>query len=76
MQNNFRSRLFQMYIVNSPKSINMFWGMIKSFLEEATVQKIHILTTTTPEKLFLHTHRSQIEMYFGGISQDITSNFW
>lgn len=76
MTNNFRSRLFQMYIVNSPKSLNMIWGMIKGFLEEQTVQKINILPSSIPENLFFHTHISQIEQSYGGISPNLTNNFW
>lgn len=76
MQHNFRSRLFQMYILNSPKSINLVWGMVKGFLEESTVQKISILQASIPETLFSHTHRSQIEAYFGGFSPNLKDNFW
>lgn len=76
MQHNFRSRLFQMYIVNSPKSINMVWGMVKGFLEEATVQKINILSGSVPENLFTHAHKSQIEAFFGGVGQNLLESYW
>ncbi len=76
MQNNFRSRLFQMYIVNSPKSINLVWAIVKGFLEEATVRKINILTAHIPENLFNHTNKSQVEGYFGGTSPNLMEDFW
>lgn len=76
MTNNFRSRLFQMYMINSPKSINMVWGMVKGFLEEQTVQKINIIAAAIPENLFAHTHVSQVEVLYGGVSPNLTENYW
>jgi len=76
MQNNFRSRLYVMYIVQAPTSINFMWGMIKGFMEETTQRKIQIMKTIVPENLFKHTNKEQIENKYGGLSKDIQQDFW
>lgn len=76
MQNNFRSRLFVMYIVQAPTSINFMWSMIKGFLEENTQRKIQIIKSIIAENLFKHTNREQIENKYGGISKNIEGNYW
>lgn len=76
MQNNFRSRLFVMYIVQAPTSINFMWSMIKGFLEENTQRKIQIIKSIVPENLFKHTNREQIESKYGGVSKNIEGNYW
>jgi hypothetical protein len=40
LQGNYRSRLYRMYIVNTPSSLMLTWGMLKAFLDENTVNKI------------------------------------
>jgi hypothetical protein len=76
MQNNFRSRLFSMYIVNAPKAINITWGMVKGFLDKNTTAKIKIIPQSTPEQLFLHCNKRQLEKRFGGFCRDIEDPFW
>lgn len=76
MQNNFRSRLFVMYIIQAPSSVNFMWGMVKGFLEENTQRKIQILKTKIPENLFTHTNKEQIEKKYGGTANDLSSNYW
>ena len=76
MQNNFRSRLYVMYIVQAPTSINFMWGMIKGFLEENTQRKIQIIKQIIPENLFKHTNKEQIERKYGGSSTDIQQQYW
>ena len=76
MQNNFRSRLYVMYIVQAPSAINFMWGMMKGFLEENTQRKIQIMKHIVPENLFKHTNKEQIEVKYGGFSPTKTSNYW
>lgn len=76
MQNNFRSRLFVMYIVRAPSSINFMWGMIKGFLEENTQRKIQIVKEVVPANLFTHTNKEQVETRYGGLSANIEKKFW
>lgn len=76
MQNNFRSRLYVMYIVQAPTSINFMWGMIKGFLEENTQRKIQIIKQIIPENLFKHANREQVEKKYGGSAIDIQKEYW
>lgn len=65
-----------MYITNTPSSIMMTWKVIKSFLEENTVQKIvfnkegvNTINSLFPKKIdemFTHINRTQIETKYGG----------
>lgn len=76
MSNNFRSRLYVMYVVQAPNTINFMWSMIKGFLEETTQRKIQIIKQIIPENLFKHTNREQIEKKFGGVSKDVLQKYW
>lgn len=40
LQNNYRSRLYRLYILNSTMMLNVTWNMARMFLEEVTQQKI------------------------------------
>lgn len=75
MANNYRSRLFAMYIVNSPSSIFVPWKIAKQFLDENTIQKIRIYKTAVAPEMFAHINKEQLEKKFGGSSPDITV-FW
>jgi hypothetical protein len=61
LSSNYRSRLFTMYIINSPRSIFMPWTIAKGFLEENTVKKIQIIKDANLAPLFTHTNKSQVE---------------
>ncbi len=76
MQHNFRSRLFVMYIIQAPTSINFLWGMIKGFLEENTQRKIQIIKQIIPENLMKHANKEQIEIKYGGFSKNINNIHW
>ena len=76
MQNNFRSRLFVMYLVNAPKTINLVWKMVKSFLEDVTIQKIKIVPPKGELELFNHANPEQVEKMFGGAAENLEKTFW
>lgn len=76
LQNNFRSRLYKMYIMNSPTSIYFTWKMIKSLLEETTTQKINFSKESTNEDMWKHVNKSQVEEKFGGTAKNIEVDFW
>jgi len=75
LQNNFRSRLFKMYIMNSPTSLYFSWKMIKGLLEETTTQKINFSKESANEDLWKHTNKSQVEEKFGGTAKNIET-YW
>ncbi|KAL4476799.1 hypothetical protein ABPG72_010636 [Tetrahymena utriculariae] len=75
LSSHYRSRMFATYVINTPTSIFLPWSIIKGFLEEATIQKINFSKDGVPEKLFKHTHKSQVEQKFGGTAPN-TNEYW
>jgi len=76
LQNNFRSRLHKMYIMNSPTSLYFSWKMIKPLLEETTTAKINFSKDNKNEDLWKHTNKSQVEQRFGGTAANIDQDYW
>jgi len=76
LQNNFRSRLHKMYIMNSPTSLYFSWKMIKPLLEETTTAKINFSKDSTNADLWKHTNKSQVEQRFGGTATNIDQDYW
>ncbi len=56
LSNNYRSRLYKMYILNTPSSIFIPWNIAKTLLEENTVKKINFFKNNHPEPLFEHVN--------------------
>jgi len=75
-QNNYRGRLYKMYVLNTPFSLNMIWSMVKTFMEETTVNKIHFHKTNTCEEMWTHINKDQVEKRFGGNAPDTKDKFW
>jgi len=76
LQNNFRSRLHKMYIMNSPTTIYFTWKAVKAFLEETTTAKINFSKTSENEDMWKHTNKSQVEKRFGGTADDVEKDCW
>lgn len=76
VQSNYRSRLFQMYILNSPSSITIPWRMVKTFLDEVTINKIKIVKGSSSPEMFTHINKSQLEKRFGGNCENLTTSSW
>jgi len=75
LQQNFRGRLYTMYIVNTPSSIYLPWQLAKKFMEETTTKKIQFVKKQTPDFLFTYTRSDQVEEKYGGTAKNITT-FW
>jgi hypothetical protein len=75
LQQNYRGRLKSLYIINTPGTIFVPWQIAKGFLEEHTVKKIQFIKKDTPEPLFQHANRDQVEEKFGGTARNLTV-FW
>jgi len=76
LQNNFRSRLYKMYIMNSPTSLYFSWKMIKPLLEETTTAKINFSKDSTNADMWKHINKSQVEERFGGNAKNIENTYW
>ncbi|CAD8176178.1 unnamed protein product [Paramecium octaurelia] len=74
LQNNYRSRLYRMFIFNTTMMLNVTWNMAKLFLEEITQQKI-IFVKGDVKQLFQSVNQEQIEQRFGG-TQTNRVEFW
>ncbi|EGR30861.1 hypothetical protein IMG5_122180 [Ichthyophthirius multifiliis] len=76
LSQNYRSRLFASYVVNSPSSIYFPYQIVKSFLHENTINKIRFYNNNLPTPLFEHSNPSQIETTYGGKAEPLINNFW
>ena len=76
LQIHYRSRLFVMYLVNSPSTIFLVYGMIKTFMEENTLKKIKIVKKSElSQSLLSHTNENHVEKKYGGLFENLTK-FW
>lgn len=56
LSNNYRSRMFACYVLNTPSSIFIPWNIIKGFLEETTIKKISFYKDSNPTPVFNHAN--------------------
>ena len=53
------------------------WKVMKTFLDEETIEKINIFDEKVPEPIFQYAHQSQLERRFGGSMEDIKEgDYW
>lgn len=76
LSSTFRSRLFTLYVVNTPRSIFIPWNFIKPLLEEQTLKKINFFKTQVPDQLLTIASKEQVEVKYGGIYPDRKAPFW
>lgn len=76
LSNNYRSRLYKCYIVNTPGTISIPWNIVKGFLEQNTIDKISFYDTSIPtlknRSIFDHVNKSQLEKRYGGTAPEYT----
>ena len=76
LQNNYRCRLFTMFIVNVGTFFNMIWGIIKKIIDVNTEKKIKILKASNLIEIFSIINPCQIEKKYGGKAEDLKSYFF
>lgn len=54
------------YIINAPWAFSTVWSLIKGWLDEATVAKIHILGSDYKKGLLEQIPADSLPTYFGG----------
>ncbi|CAD8159827.1 unnamed protein product [Paramecium octaurelia] len=74
LSSNYRSRMHKCYVINCLKALSITWTMIKNFLEDITVNKIHFENCPLP--LLQYTNPQQLEKKYGGVANDKQDNFW
>lgn len=76
LQNNYRCRLYVMYIINIGGWISFGWTIIKKFLDASTEKKIQLLKSSNINEMFKYINPRQIEKKFGGTAEDIKNYFF
>ncbi|KAM3129449.1 hypothetical protein pb186bvf_018441 [Paramecium bursaria] len=66
LQNNFRSRLYKMFLLNTTMMFKVTWNLISPFLDEITKQKINFVKGDLTG-LFQTVNQKQIEQKYGGL---------
>jgi hypothetical protein len=75
LQNNYRARLYKLYVLNTPMLVKALWIAIKGFLEEFTVAKVNVLGGDfTP--LYQQVPPERLEKKLGGQCADLTDDFF
>jgi len=76
LQNNYRCRLYRMFIVNVGSFFNMMWGIIKKIIDTNTEKKIKILKAGNINEIFEIINHSQIEKKYCGFANDVNGYFF
>ncbi|ELR03805.1 hypothetical protein GMDG_01334 [Pseudogymnoascus destructans 20631-21] len=65
-QNHYPERLGRLYLINAPWGFSSVFGMIKSFLDPVTVEKIHVLGSGYQSQLLAQVPAENLPEQFGG----------
>jgi hypothetical protein len=76
LQNNYRCRLFRMFIVNVGSFFNLIWGVIKKIIDANTEKKIKILKVGNTYEIFEIINISQLEKKYCGEAANIEKHFF
>ena len=76
LQNNYRARLFRLFLINTPFLISGAWAVVTQFLEKFTTAKIKVIRKEFHEELHSYIPLQQLENKFGGLQNDLIENFF
>ncbi|KAI5478787.1 hypothetical protein MNV49_004613 [Pseudohyphozyma bogoriensis] len=65
-QNNYPESMGKFYIINAPWAFSTVWSLVKGWLDEATVAKIHILGSDYKKGLLEQIPADSLPVAFGG----------
>ncbi|KAL1922951.1 uncharacterized protein VTP21DRAFT_9327 [Calcarisporiella thermophila] len=65
-QDYYPEMMGKMYVVNAPFLFSSIWSMVKPFLDEVTVNKIHILGSRFQSALLRDVDPENLPSFFGG----------
>ena len=71
LQANYRCRLYVNYIIGMGMFIRGIWALISSMLDETTVRKVRILSTSTMNEIVSFINPEQVEQKFGGTADNV-----
>lgn len=76
LMNNYRCRLYVMYIVNVSPVLNFLWNTIKGVLDTNTEKKIKLLKSNDLSMIFTFINPEQIEQRFGGKAPNVEGHYF
>ena len=77
LSQNFRCRLFSMFIINVSYFLQIIWSAIKNMLDPITQKKIKLLRNNECDiKLFKYINKKQVENKFGGEAENLERQFF
>ncbi|GAA5829028.1 hypothetical protein JCM11251_004102 [Rhodosporidiobolus azoricus] len=65
-QNNYPESMGKFYVINAPWGFSTVWSLVKGWLDEATVAKIHILGSSYTSDLLKQIPADNLPKQFGG----------
>merc|ERR1711939_553250 len=65
-QNNYPETMGKFYIINAPWAFSTVWSLVKGWLDEATVAKIHILGSDYKKSLLEQIPEDSLPAFLGG----------
>ncbi|CEQ39069.1 SPOSA6832_00547, partial [Sporobolomyces salmonicolor] len=68
-QNNYPESMGKFYIINAPWAFSTVWSLVKGWLDEATVAKIHILGSSYQSDLLKQVPEDSLPAFLGGKCQ-------
>ena len=76
LMNNYKCRMFVMYIVNVSTVLNFLWSTFIRVLDTNTEKKIRLLKKSDMKQIFNYINPEQIEEKFGGKAQNVKSHYF
>lgn len=75
LQVNYKCRLGNNFIVNTPKSLWVVWSCVKPFVDEITIEKVKIAKGLHSDEMLAMFNPGQVEEKYGGKAKNLT-NYW
>ncbi|KAK6192518.1 hypothetical protein SNE40_003970 [Patella caerulea] len=73
-EEHFPESLKKSFVINAPRIFPIAFNLVRPFLSEATVKKVHILGSNYKEELLKHIDADQLPVYWGGTKTDPDGN--
>lgn len=75
LEQNYRTRLFRVYLVNAPFTLKLLFDFFKTF-DKNIQKKIHVNSKNFVDVMFDHIEKDQIESKFGGTMNNFENDFF
>ena len=75
LEQNYRTRLYRIYLVNAPWTMKLLFDLFKS-LDKNIQKKIHVSGKQFLEQMYEHIEKDEIEQKFGGNKPNLTVGYF